>query len=46
MKIANRKNEDSRCRQSDYGPLMPFIGNSPMFSQLSALRPGKGSHHV
>jgi len=25
---------------------MPFIGNSLMFPQLSALRPGKGSHHV
>jgi hypothetical protein len=46
MKIANRKNEDTRCRPSDRGPFMPFIGNSLMFPQLSALRPGKGSHHV
>jgi hypothetical protein len=46
MKIANRKNGDSRCHQSDCGPLMPHISNSPTYSQLSALRPGKGSHHV
>jgi len=46
MKIANQKNKDTRCCQPVCGPLMPFVINSPMFSHLSALRPGKGSHHV
>jgi len=46
MKIANRKNEDTRCRQSDCGPIMPFTSNSPKSSQLTALRPGRRNHHV